>query len=74
MAEGILADRAVTFRTVARRHYPAYLGYGGWFHGGPRFPALQVVWPDAEGRFPWERWFSHALRDVQPLLSELEPA
>ena len=46
----------VTFRTVARRHYPAYLGYGGWFHGGPRFPALQVVWPDAEGRFPWERW------------------
>ena len=43
---------------IARRHYRTYLGYAGWFHGGPRFPALQAVWPDAEGRFPWERWSS----------------
>jgi hypothetical protein len=74
VAEGILADRAVTFRTVSRRHYLAYLAYAGWFHGGPRFPALQVVWPDGEGRFPWERWFPRALREEQPILSELEPA
>ncbi len=74
VVDGILLDRPVAFRPVARRHYPAYLGYAGWFHGGPRFPALQAVWPDSEGRFPWERWFSHALRDAQPLLAELEPA
>ncbi|ABS26806.1 DUF4262 domain-containing protein [Anaeromyxobacter sp. Fw109-5] len=74
VADGILADRPVTFRVVARRHYLAYLGYAGWYHGGPRFPALQAVWPDAEGRFPWERWFSPALREAEPILSELEPA
>lgn len=74
VADGILADRPVTFKVVARRHYLAYLGYAGWFHGGPRFPALQAVWPDGEGRYPWERWFSRALRDAQPILSELEPA
>lgn len=73
-ASGILADRAVTFRAVARRHALACLGYAGWFHGGPRFPALQAVWPDAEGRFPWERWFAPGLRAAQPILSELEPA
>lgn len=74
VAAGILPDRAVTFRTVSRRHYLAYLGYAGWFHGGPRFPALQAIWPDGEGRFPWERWFPHALREVQPILAEPEPA
>jgi hypothetical protein len=74
VAEGILPDRAVSFRTIARRHYRTYLGYAGWFHGGPRFPALQAVWPDAEGRFPWERWSSRALREAQPVLWEREPA
>ena len=74
VAEGILPDRAVSFRAIARRHYRTYLGYAGWFHGGPRFPALQAVWPDAEGRFPWERWSSRALREAQPVLWEREPA
>lgn len=33
---------------------------------GPDFPAVQLIWPDAGGRFPWEPGYSIAL-EVQPL-------
>lgn len=32
------------------------------------FPALQLVWPDNDNRFPWEAGFSANLLDKQPLL------
>jgi hypothetical protein len=34
----------------------------------PRVRALQLVWPDEDGRFPWEPGFSKRLAAVQPLL------
>jgi hypothetical protein len=74
VAEGILEDRAVAFRRIVPRHYPPYLGYAVWYHGGPRFPALQGIWADPAGHFPWDRWFPRELRDVQPVLFEPEPA
>jgi hypothetical protein len=74
VADGIVAARAVTFRRIVPRHYAAVLGHGVWYHGGARFPALQVVWADADGRFPWDRWFPRELRDAQPVLFEPEPA
>lgn len=73
VAEGLLDGRAIAFRRVVPRHYPPYLGYAVWYHGGPRFPALQAVWADG-GRFPWEHWFSRELRDAQPVLFESDPA
>ncbi|MFZ2510494.1 MAG: DUF4262 domain-containing protein [Gordonia sp. (in: high G+C Gram-positive bacteria)] len=33
---------------------------------GPDFPAVQLIWPDADGRFPWEAGYVLSL-DVQPL-------
>lgn len=33
---------------------------------GPDITALQLVWPDQDGRFPWEQGF--ALADLEPLL------
>ncbi|CAN5379848.1 hypothetical protein BH10ACT9_BH10ACT9_41360 [soil metagenome] len=29
---------------------------------GPRFRALQLVWSDNHGRFPWERYWDHGRR------------
>lgn len=29
-----------------------FLGYARWFHGERPFEALQILWPDQEGRFP----------------------
>jgi len=73
VAEGLLEGRAVAFRRIVLRHYPPFLGYAVWYHGGARFPALQAVWADG-ALFPWERWFSRDLRDSQPMLFEPEPA
>jgi hypothetical protein len=74
VAAGVLEARAVAFRRIVPRHCPAYLPQAVWYHGGPRFPALQAVWADGEGRFAWDRWFPRELRDAQPVLSEPEPA
>jgi hypothetical protein len=74
VVEGVLDGRAVAFRRIVPRHYPSYLGYAVWYHGGARFPALQATWADGAGHFPWERWFPRELRDAQPVLFEPEPA
>jgi hypothetical protein len=74
LAEGIVDRSQVSMRRIVARHYPAYLGHAIWYHGGPRFPAVQCVWGDEAGRFPWDRWFAPQLRDAQPLLYEAEPA
>lgn len=74
VAEDVLPDRAVAFRRIVPRHYAIYLAHAVWYHGGAQFPALQVVWADGEGRFPWDRWFPRELRDAQPVLFEREPA
>ncbi|WP_168140629.1 DUF4262 domain-containing protein [Mycolicibacterium frederiksbergense] len=38
------------------------------FNAGNQVDFLQVVWPDAEGRYPGEPGFDEALADRQPLL------
>ena len=49
----VLNDYLVHFRAIDRRHYNEYLGYAQWFYNGDGFPALQCVWPDSEGHYPW---------------------
>jgi hypothetical protein len=41
---------------------------------GERVSGLQVVWPDAQGRFPWQRGFDPEFRDRQPLAGPWEEA
>lgn len=61
---------AYAFR-VARRHYPNYLGWSGWFYGGrDDFPCLQIVWPDRAGLFPWETGSDPSFSNSQPDLTE----
>jgi hypothetical protein len=64
----ILEGADVAFREVARDWYREYLGYARWYHQGPDFETLQVVYPDAEGRFPWQRGVSEDFRQQQPVL------
>lgn len=58
-----LAVRAVRGRTTYREHF----GYALWFYGGDWFPAVQIVWPDPENRFPWDAGFDSTLTAMQPL-------
>jgi len=63
-------ERKVCFVEVPLQAYPAYLGTAIWFYAKlPRpFPCLQIVWPDQEGRFPWETGCDARLKLHQPLL------
>lgn len=74
VVDDLLARRSVTFRRMASRHCREYMGYAAWYHGGARFPALQCVWADPEGRFPWDAWFPREARGLQPALYESDPA
>jgi hypothetical protein len=59
------------FVDVPLERYGAYLGTAIWFYAkSPRpFPCLQLVWPDTEGRFPWQTACDADVKRDQPLLS-----
>ena len=68
--EGVFGGRPAYAFRVAGRHYEDFLGWSRWFYRGDDFPCLQIVWPDRDGRFPWEEGFDTDFLDDQPDLSE----
>lgn len=66
---GFLVNFPIQFLAVEKEHYQDYLGYAGWYNDQSfDFPALQVIWPDKNGNFPWEDDFNERFKFVQPLL------
>ncbi len=55
---------------IAIEHYQEYLGYCIWFYRSLEqpFPALQLIWPDKQGRFPWEGNYDQSFFRFQKLL------
>jgi hypothetical protein len=47
--------------------YEDFLGYARWFYKGNEFPAIQCVWPDSSGRFPWQPGAAEGVKLKQPL-------
>lgn len=66
--DGILERYACAFRAVDRCRYTPYLPQAVAFYGGTRFPALQCLWPDRLGRYPWARGCDPAVRAAQECL------
>lgn len=58
------------FAPIEIEQYRDYLGYAIWFYRGlPQpFPALQLVWPDKQGRFPWEPDYDERFFSLQKKL------
>lgn len=54
---------------VAPAHYRRYMGWALWLYEGSSFRALQIIYPDMEGVFPWEPQAHQDFRDWQPLLA-----
>lgn len=68
----LIAGRDCVLRRVQRSHYPAYLPFARWYYDSDDFDVLQIVWPDEQGRYPWDDGFqSH---DLQPRLWEPAPS
>ena len=68
--DDILEGYSCTFRPVPRRHYDAYLGSAQWYYEGDDFPALQLIWPDREQRYPWAAPSDAWIRTAQPVLAD----
>ncbi len=70
VCDDLLIDHRVCFVEVPLSAYQDYLGIAIWFYAkSPRpFPCLQIVWPDREGRFPWETGCDEGVKRVQPVL------
>jgi hypothetical protein len=61
------------FATIDPRHYKEYLGQAVDYYGDQSFPALQCVWCDRQGRFPWQAGYEEQYRAMQPLLFDPTP-
>jgi hypothetical protein len=70
VSSDILEGYECAFREVAPAARGAYMGAATEFYGHDDFPALHCIWPDREGRFPWDRGASVEFRRLQPMLSE----
>lgn len=57
------------FITVDKNRFSDYFGYCMWFNDYKDFPALQLVWTDRQGRFPWQPEFEREFDDRQIILN-----
>ena len=60
------------FAPIKIEHYRNYLGFAMWFYRtlNKPFPALQLIWPDKGGRFPWEANYDTVFLAAQKALYE----
>jgi hypothetical protein len=51
------------------------LGYAIWFYRSlsKPFPAMQLIWPDKQGHFPWEAGYDERFYRLQKALYEAPP-
>ncbi|HEX5054222.1 MAG TPA: DUF4262 domain-containing protein [Planctomycetota bacterium] len=70
--EGLLENYSVRFLAVPRSAYADHFGAASWAYEGEEFPAVQLVWPDKQGRWPWDAEAREAFRCGQPVLGTRE--
>lgn len=66
--EEVLRGWPVVFRTVDPRWHEAAFGGGTAFYRRSPLPVLQVIWPDPNGRFPWDAGTDAVYQRAQPAL------
>jgi hypothetical protein len=73
-AEGVLPGFTVYFQALPLDQYKEHLGWAEWFYDGTEFPAVQMLWPNTSGVYPWDDAADDYLRWVQPILTGLPPS
>jgi hypothetical protein len=66
--DDLLQDYPCAFRRVNPTRYDGLLNYAVWYYEGSDLPALQLIWPDKSGLFPWEDGFDEQFINDQPSL------
>ncbi|MEV0180003.1 DUF4262 domain-containing protein [Streptomyces sp. NPDC050625] len=62
----VVEARPVVLKETDLRWYREFFGRAISFYRRPPFPVLQVVWPDAEGRYLWQPGADEHYRQSQP--------
>ena len=70
--DGVLAGYPAVLVAVEPRFYREYFGYARWFYRGSNFPVFQIVWPDRDGRFPWDEGYPAPLFWQQRVLGRTD--
>ncbi len=68
VASELLEGHSCRLLPFPRAAYRDFLGYACWFYQGDEFEALQCVWPDRAGRYPWARDAPAEFKAQQPVL------
>lgn len=66
----IVENYKCSFQKIDEKFYVDYLGTAMWFYKGKSFPALQCVYPDMSGHYPWDGKVNPALIEMQPVLTD----
>ena len=65
--DGLIDDFKAVLRDLTSAEMQQYLK-AAWARSGGTMDALQLVWPDPSGKFPWEAGFERKFLTYQPLL------
>ena len=68
--DAVLEGFPVTFRTVPADHVRAHFTWDRWYYHPDSFPTVQLVYPDHEGRWPWDPDAAEDFRLQQPILEQ----
>ena len=71
VSDQVLRNYAVTFRAIPPAQRTAHFGWADWFYGEREYPALQLIYPDRDRRWPWDERVSAAFRATQPILADV---
>jgi hypothetical protein len=71
-SEEILDNYRAAFLKVEEIHHPIYPLSMATRLQGDEVTALQLLWPDQEGRFPWHPDFNPKFKEHQPMLGSWE--
>jgi hypothetical protein len=61
------------FERVARRHYQEWFAKAFEFYPDGNFPALQLLWPDRQGNYPWRSQFGAACEPNRDRCGRVNP-
>lgn len=65
----VLEKHEILLRAIPAHEAEKRMRVAPTYYGRRHFEALQIVWPDETGRYPWDPGFAREYRRRQPLLS-----
>ncbi|TGK82974.1 DUF4262 domain-containing protein [Leptospira noumeaensis] len=65
-----LENYSCSFKLVKEKYYKEYFGWARWLYNGNNFNALQLIYPNIDGIWPWDEKASSEFKWFIPTLYE----